>query len=67
MKRRYGITGAIRAAADGDLSAPVQLEVECDTPGEPLTFDVLVSPCSAEEDLPDGVVVTITSREPPTV
>ena len=54
------VAAAIRAAATGDLPAPVRIRIDCPAPGIPREFDVLVGPRRATTGEPLGASVTIS-------
>jgi PAS domain S-box-containing protein len=63
LSRQVG--AAIRAAVLGDLPAPMRLDVPCDGPDQPRTFNHLVSSRYGDDGRCLGAVVTLSlAREP---
>lgn len=54
------VAAAIREALRGDLPAPARIEVRCDAPAHPRTFDVLVSSRRDDHGRVLGATVTLS-------
>ncbi|HEX8510096.1 MAG TPA: PAS domain-containing protein [Propionibacteriaceae bacterium] len=57
------VAAAIRAAASGELPAPLRVPISCDAPGVPRWYDVLISSRLADDGHVLGVTVTLSRTQ----